>query len=717
MNDSDPTVSHAMRIVAFGDYRFDLVNRILSRGEEELPLPPRVLSVLARLLDEPGSVVSKQALIDTVWSGAYVTETSLSEAVGLLRQALHDSPQNPRYIQTVHRRGYRFIAPVREESAQSIPDSGERTAERTRARFIAATAAALLLLLAGFLVARRRSAPESPRPPMARFAVPAPASRELLDSVPSLAVSADGRHLVYTVRRGEETALFHRDISALSSREISGTRGALAPFFSADGRRVGFFLDGQLVAVPLAGGTALPVASVKGMFWGASWNEDASLVYAAGLPASLYRARPGGVAERLTQPHTGRDGVLGHVWPRVLPGGESVLFTMWSTTLADARVEWLSLVTGERRTVLAGASDCRFAKGLLVCARAGGTIAAARFDPHQGRLTGPVLPLLRDVAVHPGIGFAQLALGGGTLIYLPGTQHQGVRTLQRLLSGKPAPLAAPARLYRNFKEGPHGQIAATVLHGDRSDVWVIDAANGMSSRLTFRGFNIEPVWSRDGRWVAFASNEAGPFNIYRRRADGSGAVERVRKSAHHQFPVSWSPDGRELMLAEYHPATGSDLWVMDLATRKVMPWLRTNAKEVNAAWSPDGRWIAYTSGETGRWEVYVRGYPDGRGRWQVSTDGGADPSWSADGRTIYFMRHPSLGRGAELWAVPVIPTAGALTPGRAAKLFDGRGLVSGAAGPGGVLFMADEAQAPKPAEVRVVLDWPSALPPSATTAR
>lgn len=476
-------------MIEFGDYRFDRANQILSRNGEELPLPPRALGVLSRLLDEPGSVVSKQTLLESVWNGAYVTETSLSEAVGLLREALQDAAQEPRYIQTVHRRGYRFIAPVR------VPDEPAPPPDRppaspppqprwTRASAVAA-AAALVLLAVGF-VAVTGTQPKAVPPLIARFGVEPPASWELYTGAPGLAVSPDGRHLVYTGRRGDETALFHRDVSGFDTREIAGTRGGLMPFFSPDGRRVGFYHDGQLVAVPLSGGTALPLFRVLGAFWGASWSEDGSIVYSAGIPAGLFRARPGGAAERVTQV---QGHGVSHFWPHVLPGGKAVLFTLWSNTLWDSRVEWRSLVTGEERTVLSGASDCRFARGMLVCAQAGGTIGAAPFDPRAGRLTGAVLPLLRDVQITPSSGFAQLGVGGETLIYLTGAQDYTPRTLQRLVEGTPRPLSAPPRVYRNFAEGPRGQIAVTVLERGRSDVWLLNAASGRSSRLTFEHFN------------------------------------------------------------------------------------------------------------------------------------------------------------------------------------------------------------------------------------
>jgi eukaryotic-like serine/threonine-protein kinase len=700
-----------MDVVEFGDYRFDRANQLLSRDGEELPLPPRALGVLSRLLDEPGSVVSKQTLLETVWNGAYVTETSLSEAVGLLREALQDAAQEPAYIQTVHRRGYRFIAPVRvpEEPAPAPPPPPSPPQRGWLHVIAAVTIPALLLATLGIVAFTRTSRTLTTAPPVvARFAVAPPPPYALLDGLPTLAISRDGRHLVYTARRGTEHALFHRDLSTFTSREIAGTRGALLPFFSPDGRRVGFFLDHQLVAVPLAGGAPLPLTSIRGAFWGAGWSEDGSIVYASGATPALFRVRPGGAAERLTETPAARSG--SHRWPHLLPGGKAVLFTEWTATIWDARVEWLSLVTGERRTVMTGAADCRYADGMLVCAQAGGTIVVARFDPDGGKLTGPPLPLLRDAAIDPMVGYAQLAAGGRTLIYLTGERDFSLRTLQRLdASGNAVPLPVAPRVYRSYQEGPGGAVVVTVVERGRSDVWVL-AANGKPSRLTFERFNVEAIWSPDGQWVAYASREPdGVFHVYRRRADGSGAAERLLETKRDQAPEAWSPDGRELLIRETHPATGYELWILDLATRKARPWQRATAKAMSGMWSPDGKWIAYSTSETGRYEIYVRRYPHGEGRWQVSLDGGEYPSWSADGRTIYFHRRRTAHNGAELWSVPVEPRGNELTVGTPVRIFTHPLLIMGAGGPGGVLLLSEAAPAPKPAEVRVLLDWPEAV--------
>lgn len=736
-------------VVGFGVFRFDRGNGLLSRGGEELPLPPRALAVLSVLIERAGRVVGKHELLQAAWNGAFVTETSLSEAVSLLRQTLGDDPQRPEYIQTVHRRGYRFIAPLRVEAlpgandapalrdslpsrpavlsaappspaAEGAPVSAVQPSEapatvraRPRPWALAIVGAALLLsVVAGaFLTGRRAS--DSPAAPPTRLGFAPPAGWKLVVYHPSLAVSPDGRRVVFAAFGDETTSgekvrsLFVRDLGRPESEKIPNTDGARAPFFSPDGRTVGFFAEGQLRRVTLGGGPPSTIVPTPGE--GGSWSEDGTIVFAAGKPTSIFRVpASGGAPKRLTRPDP-RRGEVQHWWPQLLPGGDALLFTAWSTTLHDARVEWLSLRSGERRTVVVGGAAARYAAGQLLWARPDGTVVAAPFDPRGARLLGEATPLLANVVPHPFYGFAQLAVGGDTLVYLPGTSTPIGRRRLAWLDGKTErALPTPLRFYRNLKTGPRGLLAATLLARDRSDVWLVDPASGALSRLTFDAFNIEPTWSPDGKWVAYASNRQGPFNIYRRRADGSAPAERLLASARHQHPTSWSPDGRELMMGEVAPGTGFDLWVLDLATRRPRPLLRTPANEIYAEWSPDGRWFAYCSDESGRWEVFVRSHGDLAGRWQLSTDGGCDPFWAADGRTVYFHSDGNV------WAVQLAPAGRELRPGPARRVTDREDLEIATSAPGGGIYAILE-QRPynveTPSEVQVVLGWQGMLPP------
>jgi DNA-binding winged helix-turn-helix (wHTH) protein len=315
---------HRRDVITFSRYGFDRVNRILSCDGRELPLPPRAAAALSALLEDPGAVVTKQVLIERVWNGAFVSDAALSEAVSLLRKVFADDPQESRYIQTVHRRGYRFIAPViyelphvaareRHASGDAAPErfphfrvpagSGGSTAVHARFHRFAKSLAlpCLIATIATAFILGRRTAPAASDQVSTR-SVSRPGPGKALETwIPNLAVSPDGKHVVYAVGRGNDTMLFHRDLSSFSGADIPGTRGGIMPFFSSDGRRIAFLADGQLMAVPLSGGTATPLVGIKGPFGGATWGSDDTLIYAAGDPAAIYRLRPGRPVEQLTR--------------------------------------------------------------------------------------------------------------------------------------------------------------------------------------------------------------------------------------------------------------------------------------------------------------------------------------------------------------------------------------------------------------------------------
>ena len=725
--------------VAFGAFHFDRANGILSRGGVEVPLPPRALGVLSFLLDRPGRVVSKQALLDGVWNGAYVTETSLSEAVSLLRQALGDEAQRPLYIQTVHRRGYRFIAALRPEeppgpreapggppssvpyavpapppptpAAEPRPAAAADPVPARRSLRGAAVAAALALLAGGFLAGRRSRPAERPAPARpTRFAFGPPDGSKLVGWAPSVAVSPDGRRIVYATHdEGEdEQWLFERPLGATTSRRIPGTRGAMAPFFSPDGGSIAFFAEGELRRLPLAGGAPVALATTGS---GGSRGSDGNIVLASEKNSSLFAVpATGGEPRRLTRPDPAR-GEVAHWWPQVLPGAEAVVFTVWRSTLHDASVDWLSLRTGERRTLVRGGAGSRFAAGQLLWARPDGAVMAAPLDAAAGRLAGPAVPIQPGVATHPFWGFAQLAAGADTLAFVPAGPAFGQRRLVRFDGAVAADLPTPPRFYRNLELGPDGTLAATLLDRDRSDVWLVGPRDGALSRLTFDGFNIEPVWSPDGEWVAFASNRTGAYNVHRRRADGSAPAELLLASALHQHPSSWSPDGRELLFGEVGPETGFDIWVLDLATRRTRPLLRTPDPEIYGVFSPDGRWIAYSVEQRGRWEIMVRSYPfppdGGGGSWQVSVEGGFEVSWRPDGRGLVYRW------GSDVWEVPVAPAGRELNPGPPRRLLHRDDLQLVIAAPAGGLYAIVEERPEQdvgPRGLEVVLGWQGALP-------
>jgi Tol biopolymer transport system component len=316
------------------------------------------------------------------------------------------------------------------------------------------------------------------------------------------------------------------------------------------------------------------------------------------------------------------------------------------------------------------------------------------------------------VALFDGIGVdwftgaAQFAISEtGTLAYVPGTHEVPNNTLAFVdREGRERPLPTPARPFMNLALTSDGsRVAATIHEGTGSDIWVSDTARGALGRLTFEAHNIEPVFTPDGKRVTFASSRSGPYNIFWLPADGGGAVEALLTSPRNQYPESWSPDGRTLLFTELHPETGSDLWVLTLGERQPKPLLVTRFDESAAAFSPDGRSIAYVSNETGRHEVFVHPYPASGPRWRVSTDGGAWPFWSTDGRELYYLTDDTC---------MAVEVAGGAEPSFTSPqpLFPARDIVAAAAAPGGRGFIVVRGPgAAAPVQVNLVLGWLSEL--------
>jgi serine/threonine-protein kinase len=502
-------------------------------------------------------------------------------------------------------------------------------------------ATALLGLLAGsavtfWMVSRP---PEVRR--VQRFEVELPATAPLaLGMGPALALSPDGSALVYVASRGERTELYTRPLNAIEALPIPGTEGATDPFFAPRADWLGFFADGNLKKLPPSGGTAVNLGDAPAER-GASWGADDRIVLAPQAAAGLASVSAAGPPlEALTEIDS-EGGNRSHRWPQALPGGKAVLFTCWTDEGFD--VEVLDVPTGERRTLIKDGSYGRYVPtGHLVFVR-GSDLMAVGFDPVKLEVTGSPIRVVDRVGADPLTGAAQFSFDlEGTLLYAPaglldaGTEEPG----QLLLvdrKGVARRLAGAERAFELPRLSPDGRrLALTVSDEDASDVWVRELARGTMSRLTFEGRNAAAIWSPDGERIVFSSDRDGAFNLYSMRADGSGEVTRLTRSPNPHMPTSWSPDGRKLAFNELDPSRGFDIRVLSMAPgSEPEDLLRTGFNEVGGRFSPDGRWLAYVSDETGQNEVYVTRYPEG-GKWQISVDGGAEPVWAMVGLELLY---------------------------------------------------------------------------------
>jgi DNA-binding winged helix-turn-helix (wHTH) protein len=640
----------ARRVVRFGPYRVDLSDGSLWRGTEDVRMPPRALAVLLYLVERPGRLVSKSALLDAVWKDAHVSETSLTEAMGLVRQTLGDNPQQPEYIQTVHRRGYRFIAPISVEPQAGVsrgvpdaaeelephapvssapePDSVRHTRAASRTMVVAAAIALALAAAATWAWTRPDSTPAVTRATITLLPEQAPAPA--LGAHTVMALSPDGQQMVYVAGTSGEYQLFARRMDQFEARPLAGTRGGHGPFFAPDGLRIGFFADGKLKHLALAGGEPVTIADAPAGL-GAWWTDRRTIIFAPEWTGGLWEIedRGGSPHEVVKAPSPS----VGYRWPQLLPDGDTIIATRWGTDRRDAAVVGLSRSRAGESQLASGATYGRFlAPGHVLFVR-DTTLEGASYRPGD-KTPGTARPVLERVMTG-STGAAQFSLSRtGSLIYIPHDPDRSNRALARVdPAGNVRPTAHEARAFQNLT-ACGDKLAVTILDRGASDLWTASASGGAFTRLTESGTVIEPVWRPGCEEVAYTKGG----EMYLQRADRSGSSRRLQESAVLQAPASWTPDGAQLVYLQVAPDTKSDLWILNLADGKHQPLVVSPATESAPRVSPDGRWLAYVSNETGRWEIYLKPFQRPGGAVRVSLAGGSAPAWSSDGRTLHYRR-------------------------------------------------------------------------------
>jgi serine/threonine-protein kinase len=633
--------------LSFGPFAFDPQSRILSRAGQELSVPPRVLGVLALLLARAGEVVPRQELIETVWKDAFVTDTSLAEAVSLLRQVLGDDPQSPTYVQTLHRRGYRFVAPVSPQPAPIILDVGRandargetvRVSPSIGRELVPWSIAAICLFVAAAAVWQyTRRSPVSP-PVAARFAIQLPGGTSFDEQAPSLAFSPDGGTVAWSACDRDGCRIFTRGLDQIDPVAIDGTLGGRAPFFSPDGRWLGFFTNGRLAKVALTGGAVVTIADAPAAL-GAVWI-DREIIFAGSPTGGLLRvSSEGGEPRPLTSPKEA-DGEVRHAWPALVPDTNLLLFTIDRTLGTNApavpgTLAALSLPTSNGtatswRTLIDNVSLARaLGRDTIVFARES-ELHAVGFDPVRLAVAGAPRAIKGQLAT--ARGRAHFALSNtGSLVHAIGPD-QGSQTL--VFFQVPAHLdraTADNLALREPAISPDGsRVAGVNLQGPGAGIWISDSERANATRLIHKDSNASPVWSADGRSIFYASRSNGAFEIWRRDVEGSAPPTRVFSSAHHALPLAASPDGTQLAFVQTSDHTRADIWLLSLADGITRPIVQSAFDDVAASFSPDSQLLAFQSAETGRWEIYVQRLRDGR-RALVSSGGGETPMWTRNG--------------------------------------------------------------------------------------
>jgi len=447
----------------------------------------------------------------------------------------------------------------------------------------------------------------------------------------------------------------------------------MQPFFSPDSKWIGFFANGSMKKVSISGGAPLTLCATANDPRGASWGDDGMIVFAPSTTVGLSRVRDsGGEPESLTQPD--RDAKeRSHRWPEVLPGSQAVLFTsqLQGTNFDVASIEVLDLRTNQRTVLQQGGSSPHYTSSGHILFGSKGTLYAAPFDSKSLTMSGQPGPVIEGVLFEPSNGGVHMAISrDGTLIF----NSEEAFAQNKLLvwadrDGTTTPIDTIERDISVVSISPDGaRLALQILpEGQTSDdIWTYEIERQVLSRLTFgEADEMQPVWSPDGQRIVYTStNAASAPNLFIQNADGSDQPTRLTTNNFAQFPTDWSPDG-DFVLFHEQKGKGWDLAVLDMtqdppATRTLF---ETPFNELHAAFSPNGKWIAYASNESGQYEVYVRAFPGPGGRWQVSTAGGGHPVWAPDGTEIFYLDD------RKVMSVPVVTESEAFSVGRPKELF------------------------------------------------
>lgn len=541
-----------------------------------------------------------------------------------------------------------------------------------------------------------------------------------------LALAPDGTRVAFIASSPRGTALYLRDPGEIEPRRIPDTDGALSPFFSLDGRWLGFAQGSRLMKAPLGGGVAVTITDipeVNGLpgtalrLRGASWGPDGTIVFSVGGYSGLWRApADGGAARPVTRPDPLK-GEVGHRWPQVLPGGRYALFTIGTPSwlARDARIGVVSLETGQYRVILEGTGLARYLPaGAVVYAKLG-SVMAVPFDISRLAVTGPPVAVLDDVQMSSdGHFYADLEVSAsGALAYVPGAPRLVERSLLWVdREGRTQPVTPRKGSWAHPRLSPDGRRLSVLVNSDLEtwDVWLLDLERDTSDRVTTGGFNTGAVWSPDGRRLAFAAYApSGPL-VTTVPADASGPPEVVSENRGPYELDEWSPDGEKLVFSQVGPSSSFDIGIQQpVAGSSPSQLLATGFLECCTALSPDGRWMAYVSAETGDMEVYAQAFPELGGKHRVSTQGGIQPRWSRDGRELFYR---STGDRPKIVSVAA-QTRGGFHVGHPKPLFDDVFDVSIAynranydvAPDGRFVFVEKAPEAPAPRQIVLIPDF------------
>jgi Tol biopolymer transport system component len=523
--------------------------------------------------------------------------------------------------------------------------------------------AALACLIAGVLIAGAIFMgfvmPSPPEPPVvSRLPIEVPADKPLYTGISPncfLAISPDSTHLIYVGELdNKDTELYIRSMDSLQIKPIPGTRNAHNPFFSPDGQQVGFFTDKQLKKVSLAGGepSTLLEDIPRGFAAFGSWADDGRIVFSIQSGNHGLQRIPdngGQQAETLVAPDT-EDGKVYYCYPQVLPGGNAILYSHVSRT---SRIEAFLLNTRKQKTVLDDASYGTYvSSGHLIFVQ-GKVLMAAPFDVEKLKVTGPLVPLVNDdIRFDWGGWTPQITVShNGTIVYISRSEPSKGELVWVDRHGVSTPIVgAPSDVYSNPCLSPDGRLIAVEIWSQKeftNQVHIYNVERHTLNQLTTEGKNRNPQWSPDSKLIAFWSNRTEGAGVFWKAVGTSAPAELLVSQPSPGvilLPYSWSHNRNLLACTKVlDPNAQDDIWIVDPnGDEKPKSLFRTEYSKYNPTFSPDGRWLAYVSEESGQPKIYLREYPDAGKQWPVPTVGATNPVWSRNGQELYYISGNSM---------------------------------------------------------------------------